>query len=78
MDSWQGAALKLGSCVGLTPPHNKKVVLVMNYLEQPRKWTDSLAQPKHRKMDMRFGTWKCQEPLQDRFIANGIKGVRKV
>jgi hypothetical protein len=26
---------------------------------------DFLAQTKHQKMDMRFGIWKCYEPLQD-------------
>jgi hypothetical protein len=29
----------------------------MNHYAQPRNRTDYLAQPKHQKMDMRFGTW---------------------
>jgi hypothetical protein len=31
--------------------------VVAKYVQGPRKWTDSLARPKHRKWDMRFGTW---------------------
>jgi hypothetical protein len=33
---------------------------VAKYLQAPRKWTDSLARPKHRKMDMSFGTWNVR------------------
>jgi mRNA deadenylase 3'-5' endonuclease subunit Ccr4 len=29
----------------------------MNHYAQPRNRTDYLAQPKHRKVDMRFSTW---------------------
>jgi hypothetical protein len=29
----------------------------VNYLQAPWKWADSLAQPKHWKMDMRFDMW---------------------
>jgi hypothetical protein len=31
----------------------------VKYVQEPRKWTDSLARPKHRKRDMRFGTWNA-------------------
>jgi hypothetical protein len=33
---------------------------VAKYVEGPRKWTDSLARPKHWKRDMKFGTWNVR------------------
>jgi hypothetical protein len=30
----------------------------MKCYREPRTWKDSLARPKYRKMDVRFGTWK--------------------
>jgi hypothetical protein len=35
----------------------------MNHYAQPRNRTDYLAQPKNRKMDMRFGTVSGQGPV---------------
>jgi hypothetical protein len=49
-------ALQLGVRRGLTTPTVKKIVYLGNYLQAQRVWPDSLARPKHRKMDMRFGT----------------------
>jgi hypothetical protein len=36
------------------------IIFVAKYVQEPRKWTDSLARPKHRKRDTRFGTWNVR------------------
>jgi hypothetical protein len=40
------------------PPYNS--VFVTKHYAQPQIRTDYLAQPKHRKMDLRFGTWNVR------------------
>jgi hypothetical protein len=53
----RGWSSSLGAGRRLTTP-TVKIIFVAKYFQGPRKWTDSLARHKHRKMDMRFGTWK--------------------
>jgi hypothetical protein len=36
------------------------IIFVSKYVQGPWKWTDSLALPKHRKSDVRFGTWNVR------------------
>jgi hypothetical protein len=49
-------AFQLEGLAGLKPLIIK-TIFVAEYLQQRRKWTDSLARAKHRNMDTRFGTW---------------------
>jgi hypothetical protein len=46
-----------GLGVGLTTPHHKIFFIVTKCFKVPWTWTDSLAQPKRWKKDMRFRTW---------------------
>jgi hypothetical protein len=41
-------------------PTPQKIVHVLNYLQVPQKWTDSLAWSKHQQMDMRFCMWNVR------------------
>jgi hypothetical protein len=54
----RGVVLLLGGLGGgLTTPYSKNSKFVTNRITELRTRTDSLARPKYRKMDMRFGTW---------------------
>jgi hypothetical protein len=55
----RGWLSSLGVGRGDNNPHRKNY-LVTNCFSEPRTWTDALARPKHRKMDMRFETWKVR------------------
>jgi exonuclease III len=57
---------------GITTRVNKNI-FVTKYVKGPQKWTDSLAQPKHRKRDMRFGTWN----VRSRYRADSLKTVAR-
>jgi hypothetical protein len=46
----------LGIGRGANNPAPYKILYLTNYLQVPWKWTHSVAQPKRRKMYMRFGT----------------------
>jgi hypothetical protein len=50
-----------------------KMLYVANYLQAPRKWTDSLARPKHWKRDVRIGT--CN--VQSLYRAGSLKTVAR-
>jgi hypothetical protein len=52
----RGWPSSLGVGRGANNHHRKKIIFVA----KPRKWMDSLARPKHRKRDMRFGTWNVR------------------
>jgi hypothetical protein len=39
--------------------------------------SQTLVRHKHHKMDLRFGTWNIQEPLQDRLTADSSEGVEE-
>jgi hypothetical protein len=54
-DSGWSSSLGFGWGANSPPPYNS--IFVMNHCAQPWTRTDYLAQPKHQKMDMRFGTW---------------------
>jgi hypothetical protein len=56
----RGWPSSLGVGRGANNHHRKNNIFVAKYLQGPREWTDSLARPKHRKMDMRFGTWNVR------------------
>jgi hypothetical protein len=45
---------------GANKPLLQNSIFVTNHYAQPQNRTDYLAQPKHRKMDMRFGTWNVR------------------
>jgi hypothetical protein len=54
-------ALQLGGLgVGPTTLHSKNFFIVMKCFKAPWTWTDSLAQPKQWKKDMRFDTWNVR------------------
>jgi hypothetical protein len=59
MDSRQEMVLQFGDCVE-GQKTIKKTNFVTKHFTQPRTWMDSLAQPKHWKKDMRFGTWNVR------------------
>jgi hypothetical protein len=58
---------------GLTNP-TITIIFVAKYLQGPRKWTDSLAQPKHRKNGYEIWHVECHEPLKGRLVENCSKG----
>jgi hypothetical protein len=41
-------------------PHYKAHNFVIEHTLEPQTRTDSLAQPKCRRMDMRYGTWNVR------------------
>jgi hypothetical protein len=56
---------------GANNPSLLKPICVAKYLQGHRKWMDSMARPKHRKMDMRFGTWN----IMSLYRADSLKTV---
>jgi hypothetical protein len=55
-DSRQGVVLLLGLGGGASQLLTVKYQLPMKCHTETRNWTDFLERPRHRKMDMRFGT----------------------
>jgi hypothetical protein len=46
----------------LPPPPTVENYIFATFLQPPRKWTDSLALRKYRKIYMRLGTWNVRRP----------------
>jgi hypothetical protein len=61
----------------LTTPAIKKIVPVMKYLTDPRNWMDSLAQPKHQKTDIRFGTQNVRSLCRTGSLKMVARGLQK-
>jgi hypothetical protein len=55
-----GWSSSLGVGRGANNPSPQNSLFLTNHYAQPRNRTDYLAQPKHRRMDMRFGTWNVR------------------
>jgi hypothetical protein len=62
---------------GLTTLPHKTQYFFTNDYEQPRNRTDYLAQPKHRKMDVRFGTWNVRSLYRsgDKTDCSNYRGI---
>jgi hypothetical protein len=64
--------------VGLTTPQLIKFFIVTKCFKAPRTWTHSLARPKQRKKDMRFGTWNVRSLCRVGVIKSVVRGIREV